>query len=150
MAQRQDRDTFGVHQNRVLQNSSKRNSFSANWEVQSAITHETQDDSSNHWAKEALDVDKNDGRLSRDSWDQADSTTITSIDQPRRIISERWETERKSYEKNRNVMKETGERPTFRTHQFNKSAQEREKKHSIASTQMTDKTERNEGRFVKN
>ncbi|RZB41182.1 unconventional myosin-XV [Asbolus verrucosus] len=143
MAQRQDRDTFGVHQNRVIQNNSKRNSFSANWEVQSAITHETQEDST-HWAKDALDLDKNDGRLSRDSWDQADSTTITSVDQPRRIMSERWETERKSYEKNRNVMKETGERPTFRTHQFNKSAQEREKKHSIASTQMTDKTERNE------
>ncbi|KAJ3645965.1 hypothetical protein Zmor_023581 [Zophobas morio] len=143
MAQRQDRDTFGVHQNRVMQNSSKRNSFSANWEVQSAITHETQEDNT-HWAKDTLEIDKNDGRMSRDSWDQADSTTITSIDQPRRIISERWETERKSYEKNRNVMKETGERPTFRTHQFNKSAQEREKKHSIASTQMTDKTERNE------
>ncbi|XP_008197063.1 unconventional myosin-XV [Tribolium castaneum] len=137
MAQRQDRDTFGVHQNRVLQNNSKRNSFSANWEVQSAITHETQDDST-HWAKDALDLDKTDGRLSRDSWDQADSTTITSSDQPRRIISERWETERKR------VGKETGERPTFRTHQFNKSAQEREKKHSIASTQMTDKTDRND------
>ncbi|XP_044253727.1 unconventional myosin-XV [Tribolium madens] len=137
MAQRQDRDTFGVHQNRVLQNSSKRNSFSANWEVQSAITHETQDDST-HWAKDALDLDKADGRLSRDSWDQADSTTITSSDQPRRIISERWETERKK------VGKDTGERPTFRTHQFNKSAQEREKKHSIASTQMTDKTDRND------
>lgn len=141
MAQRQDRDTFGVHQNRVIQNSSKRNSFSANWEVQSAITHETQDDST-HWAKDALDLDKADGRLSRDSWDQPDST-ITSSDQPRRIISERWETDRK----NRSIVKEGGERPTFRTHQFNKSAQEREKKHSIASTQMTDKTERNDSKW---
>lgn len=40
---------------------------------------------------------------------------------------------------------EPAERPTFRTHMFNKNAQEREKKHSIASTQMTDKTERTEG-----
>lgn len=142
IAQRQDRDTFGVHQNRVTQNNSKRNSFSANWEVQSAITQDTHDENT-HWAKETLDDEKNDGRLSRDSWDQADSTTITSFEQPRR-----WEVEKKSYEKVKHIVKEAGEIPTFRTHQFNKSAQEREKKHSIASTQMTDKSDKNEGKRI--
>lgn len=51
MAQRQNRDTFGVHQNRVVQEaSSKRNSFSANWDAGSSLTQETQDDGV--WAKD--------------------------------------------------------------------------------------------------
>lgn len=147
MAQRQDRDTFGVHQNRVIQNNSKRNSFSANWEVQSSLTHETADDATS-WAKEGADGDKPDGRTSRDSWELAESTTNTSIDP--RHLSERWDREERKFEKSKSVRKEAmnhepAERPTFRTHMFNKNAQEREKKHSIASTQMTDKTERAEG-----
>lgn len=109
MAQRQDRDTFGVHQNR----NSKRNSFSANWEVQSSLTHE---DDGISWAKDAM------------GWDHIDSTTNTSIDQPIR---------------GKKMKDASNDRPiTFRTHQFNKSAQEREKKHSIASTQMTDKSDK--------
>ncbi|KAJ8956705.1 hypothetical protein NQ318_014060 [Aromia moschata] len=147
MAQRQDRDTFGVHQNRVIQNNSKRNSFSANWEVHSSMTQETADDAAS-WAKEGLEVDKHDGRTSRGSWEMADSTTNTSIDP--RHLSEQWEREERKFEKNKNARKEAMnhepiERPTFRTHMFNKSAQEREKKHSVASTLMTDKTERTEG-----
>lgn len=50
---------------------------------------------------------------------------------------DRRETERRE----KKAFKEPTERPTFRTHMFNKSAQEREKKLSVASTQMTDKTE---------
>ncbi|XP_060523322.1 unconventional myosin-XV [Cylas formicarius] len=135
MAQRQDRDTFGVHQNRTM-NSSKRNSFSANWEVQSSLA-ETQDDTS--WAKD--DTDKHDGRTSRDSWDLGDSSAITSVGH--RSVSERWE-ERKYDKNSKTASKESGERPTFRTHQLSKSAREREKKHSVASTAMTDKTDRHE------
>lgn len=95
MAQRQDRDTFGVHQNRVMQQqNSKRNSFSANWEVQSNMT-ETHNDSTS-WAQEGTywsnevgklcfdfwfaDSDRHDGRTSRDSWELAESTTITSTE----------------------------------------------------------------------
>ncbi|KAJ8922961.1 hypothetical protein NQ315_001507 [Exocentrus adspersus] len=144
MAQRQDRDTFGVHQNR----NSKRNSFSANWEVQSSLTHETTDDVAS-WAKEGMEVDKHDGggRTSRDSWELAESTTNTSVEP--RHLAERWDREERKFEKSKSGRKEAMnhepvERPTFRTHMFNKNAQEREKKHSIASTQMTDKTERTE------
>lgn len=62
MAQRQDRDTFGVHQNRnMMQNNSKRNSFSANWDVQSNLTQGTTDDSGGIWGRD--DADKTDGRL---------------------------------------------------------------------------------------
>ncbi|XP_030752101.1 unconventional myosin-XV isoform X2 [Sitophilus oryzae] len=139
MAQRQDRDTFGVHQNRVMNhNNSKRNSFSANWEVQSSIT-ETHHDATS-WAHE--DSDRHDGRISRDSWDMADSTTITSIDA--REVERRWDRDDRKYDKSKNQSKEPSERPTFRTHQLNKSALEREKKHSLASTAMTDKTDRHE------
>ncbi|KAL1494091.1 hypothetical protein ABEB36_009744 [Hypothenemus hampei] len=130
MAQRQDRDTFGVHQNKTIhQNNSKRNSFSANWEVQSNIT-ETHNDATS-WANEDS---AHDGRMSRDSWELAESTTITSIEP-----AGRWERdERKSR------MMSSSERPTFRTHQMNKSALEREKKHSVASTSITDKTDRHQ------
>ncbi|XP_066258344.1 unconventional myosin-XV isoform X2 [Euwallacea similis] len=140
MVQRQDRDTFGVHQNRVMhQNNSKRNSFSANWEVQSNIT-ETHNDATS-WAQE--DSDRNDGRMSRDSWELAESTTITSIEP--RDIGGRWDREERKFEKSRNhQIKDPSERPTFRTHQMNKSALEREKKHSVASTSITDKTDRQE------
>ncbi|KAG5895943.1 hypothetical protein JTB14_016344 [Gonioctena quinquepunctata] len=139
MAQRQDRDTFGVHQNRVVQNS-KRNSFSANWDVQSSLTHDTTDDG--HWGKE---MEKRDER--RDSWDLGETTTNTSVDA--RHMTEMWDREERKFEKNKNIRKEVMrhepvERPTFKTHMFNKSVQEREKKHSVASTQMTDKTERTE------
>ncbi|XP_076273553.1 unconventional myosin 10A isoform X2 [Rhynchophorus ferrugineus] len=139
MAQRQDRDTFGVHQNRVInQNNSKRNSFSANWEVQSNITENHNDATS--WAQE--DSDRHDGRISRDSWELAESTTITSIEP--REVERRWERDERKYDKPKNQSIEPAERPTFRTHQLNKSALEREKKHSLASTAMTDKTDRHE------
>ncbi|XP_048519861.1 unconventional myosin-XV [Dendroctonus ponderosae] len=138
MAQRQDRDTFGVHQNRVQQQNSKRNSFSANWEEQSNMT-ETHNDSTS-WAQE--DSDRHDGRTSRDSWELAESTTITSTEP--RDVGRMWDREERKFEKSRGPMKESGERPTFRTHQLNKSALEREKKHSVASTSMTDKTDRQE------
>lgn len=138
MAQRQDRDTFGVHQNRAPP-SSKRNSFSANWEVHSSVTQGTQDDVA-IWAKEALDMDKHDGRMSRGSsnWERAEST-LTSEPIRKTVTGEQWDLEQKSFEKKN--YKEPVERPTFRTHQFNKSAQEREKKMSV-STQNTEKPEK--------
>ncbi|XP_050297745.1 unconventional myosin-XV isoform X2 [Anthonomus grandis grandis] len=140
MTQRQDRDAFGVHQNRVMQqNNSKRNSFSANWEVHSSMT-ETHNDGTS-WAQE--ESDRHDGRISRDSWELAESTTITSIEP--RDVGGRWDREERKFEKSRGAMKESSsERATFRTHQMNKSALEREKKHSIASTSVTDKTDRHE------
>lgn len=140
MAQRQDRDTFGVHQNRTMQNNSKRNSFSANWEVQSSITQETQDDGVS-WGKDALDVDKHDGRISRDSsWDIAEST-VTSVEPIRKnpLMNDRWDMERK-YDRREKHAQEPSERPTFRTHQFSKIAKEREKKHSVSTVN----TERND------
>lgn len=151
MAQRQDRDTFGVHQNRAVQNNSKRNSFSANWDVQSNITQETQDDPA-IWAKETVDISKIDGRMSRSSsWGQAEST-VTSVEPIRKthpLSNERWDVEvHKNYEKSKSQMiKETNDRPTFRTHQFNKSAQEREKKLSV-STQNTEKLDKMEGKMI--
>ncbi|VEN63077.1 unnamed protein product [Callosobruchus maculatus] len=143
MAQRQDRDTFGVHQNRVhAQNNSKRNSFSANWDVQSSVTQGTTDDG---WGKD--EVDKN--GLRRDSWELAETTTNTSTE-PRHMV-EVWDRDDTKYER-RNGRKEdimrghesSSERPTFRSHMFSKNAHDREKKHSLASTQATDKTEKNE------
>lgn len=139
MAQRQDRDTFGVHQNRAVQNNSKRNSFSANWEVHSTLTQETTQDEGSSWAK---DHEKVDGRTSRtSSWGQAES----SINERKGLgLAERWDVEHK-YERARNSTgQEPMERPTFRTHQFNKSAQQREKKLSV-STQNTDKMDKMEG-----
>lgn len=57
-----------------------------------------------------------------------------------------WDREERKFEKSRNhVIKDPSERPTFRTHQMNKSALEREKKHSVASTSITDKTDHQEG-----
>lgn len=145
MAQRQDRDTFGVHQNRAMQNNSKRNSFSQNWEAQSTMTQETQDESA-IWAKE--NGEKHDGRMSRtSSWGQAEST-VTSVEPTRKahpLSNDRWDAEHKSYEKSKSHAKEPSERPTFRTHMFNKSAQEREKKLSV-STQNTEKLEKMEGK----
>nr|CAH7758737.1 unnamed protein product [Callosobruchus chinensis] len=143
MAQRQDRDTFGVHQNRVhAQNNSKRNSFSANWDVQSSVTQATTDDG---WGKD--EVDKN--GLRRDSWELAETTTNTSTE-PRHMVDV-WDRDETKYER-RNGRKEdimrghesSSERPTFRSHMFSKNAHDREKKHSLASTQATDKTEKNE------
>ncbi|XP_045475987.1 unconventional myosin-XV isoform X2 [Harmonia axyridis] len=147
MAQRQDRDTFGVHQNRVLMESSKRNSFSANWDSQSSITQETQDDM--QWGKDSVDIEKSE---SRDSWDQNDYPVNKMDSMPRRNVqkerverNERRDIERRDTERReKKAFKEPTERPTFKTHMFNKSAQEREKKLSIASTQMTDKTENQE------
>ncbi|KAF2905677.1 hypothetical protein ILUMI_00498 [Ignelater luminosus] len=139
MAQRQNRDTFGVHQNHVGQNNSKRNSFSANWEIQSSLTQDTQDDTSS-WAKEKMDIHF----VRKDSWEQNEST-ITTTEQPRRnisVTSDRWDVEQKVYEKTRSsTPKEPLERPTFRTHQMSKIAQEREKKHSV-STVNTEKQEK--------
>lgn len=57
MAQRQDRDTFGVHQNRAVQNNSKRNSFSANWDAQSSLAPDGHDDAAS-WAKEMAENEK--------------------------------------------------------------------------------------------
>lgn len=141
MAQRQDRDTFGVHQNRTVMNNSKRNSFSANWDIQSSVTQETQDDGTS-WSK---DFDEKQERHARDSWDQPDST-VPSIEVNRKamiLMNDRWDSE-KSFDK-KNVMQEPAERPTFRSHQFSKSAsRDREKKHSV-STQNTEKIEKMEG-----
>ncbi|KAK9739373.1 hypothetical protein QE152_g9077 [Popillia japonica] len=140
MAQRQDRDTFGVHQNRTVMNNSKRNSFSANWDIQSSVTQETQDDGTS-WSK---DFDEKQERHARDSWDQPDST-VPSIEVNRKamiLMNDRWDSE-KSFDK-KNVMQEPAERPTFRSHQFSKSAsRDREKKHSV-STQNTEKIEKME------
>lgn len=138
MAQRQDRDTFGVHQNRVPQHNSKRNSFSANWEVQTSMTQEIKDDMA-AWAKDALDMDKHDGRNSRDSWNVTESTTASMEITRKNMNSERWDGDHKNYEKKSN--KEPVERPTFRTHQLSKSAQEREKKLSV-STQNTERPDK--------
>lgn len=55
MSQRQDRDTFGVHQNLMNQNNSKRNSFSTNWDVQSNATLDTTDDV-HEWTKDKRDA----------------------------------------------------------------------------------------------
>lgn len=154
MAQRQDRDTFGVHQNRVIQNS-KRNSFSANWDAQSNLTQDTTDDGMN-WSKDGIEVEKLDNRR-RDSWDLGETTTNTSAEP--RHLAEAWDREERKFEKfdkyvdkkptaaKREIINESVERPTFKTHMFSKSALEREKKHSIASTQITDKTERTDGEF---
>lgn len=147
MAQRQDRDTFGVHQNKTVMNNSKRNSFSANWDVQSTMTQETQDDTS--WAKDALDLDKQDGRISRDSsWDIAEST-VTSVEPLRKnvLLNDRWDIEQTYEKREKHHIPEPVERPTFRTHQFNKSAKEREKKHSV-STQNTERNDKMEGKFL--
>lgn len=130
MAKRQDRDTFGVHQNRVNQNSSKRNSFSANWEIQSSLTQETHQDD---WSKEKLEFRK-------DSWDQNLSSTEVTPRRNGSVTSDRWEPDPKI----KSPIKEPTERPTFRTHQMNKIALEREKKHSV-STVNTEKAEKLEG-----
>lgn len=152
MAQRQDRDTFGVHQNRVMQNS-KRNSFSANWDTQSSLTQDTTDDGIN-WSKDGIEEEKLDSRR-RDSWDLGETTTNTSAEP--RHLSNAWDREERKYEKmenyiekkpkptKREIVNESIERPTFKSHMFSKGAIEREKKHSIASTQITDKTERTDG-----
>lgn len=154
MAQRQDRDTFGVHQNAVIHTSSKRNSFSANWEVSSSTVHDSRDEVSN-WAKEGIENEKQDGRISTQSsnWDQTESSNMNSeiVQRNISIISrESWEVETKPYNektKHMNYNKENVERPTFRTHQMNRSQQEREKKHSV-STQNTDKQDKLEGNIL--
>lgn len=145
MAQRQDRDTFGVHQNRtVMLNNSKRNSFSANWDIQSSVTQETQDDTTS-WSK---DFDDKQDRMVRDGWDQPDST-ITSTEANRKsmiLMNDRWDND-KGFEK-KNLTQEPMERPTFRTHQFSKSvSRKREKKHSV-STQNTEKIDKMEGKLL--
>lgn len=138
MSQRQDRDTFGVHQNRVAQNNSKRNSFSANWEMQSSMTQETQDDIIS-WGKDRLDDNRR-----KDSWDQNGSITSTEPSKKMSFMStDNWEMEVKT----RAHPKEPAERPTFRTHQMNKIAQEREKKHSVSTTN-TEKTEKIESKSL--
>lgn len=156
MAQRQERDTFGVHQNRVVQNS-KRNSFSVNWDAQSNLTQDTTDDCVN-WSKDGMEFDKLDSRR-RDSWDLGETTTNTSAEP--RNLADVWDREERNfakfekYENNKakslkcDILSESGERPTFKSHMFSKSAQEREKKHSVASTQITDRTERTEGEYIK-
>ncbi|KAL3274440.1 hypothetical protein HHI36_015828, partial [Cryptolaemus montrouzieri] len=139
MAQRQDRDTFGVHQNRNLMENSKRNSFSANWDSQSSMTQETQEDM--NWGKDSMEMDK---PISRDSWDQNEYPITTMDAMPRRNgqIDRLDREERRDIERReKKVFKEPSERPTFKTHMFSKNAHEREKKLSVASTQMTDKTE---------
>lgn len=149
MSQRQDRDTFGVHQNRVVQNNSKRNSFSANWDIQSSLTQETQDDAIS-WGKERLDEKRELHRTRRDSWDQNGSITSTEPSKKMSFVSsDNWDTDGKGYEKSRGYCKEPAERPTFRTHQMNKIAQEREKKHSVSTT-ATEKTEKLESKSVFN
>lgn len=130
MAQRQDRDTFGVHQNKaVMSNNSKRNSFSANWDIQSNITQDTQDDATS-WAK---DIDKHDGRMSRDSWEEGDG----DIRRVSALLSNRWNDDQKA-----KIRSEPSERPTFRTHQYSsKVEKEREKKHSVSTISNTDKND---------
>lgn len=154
MAQRQDRDTFGVHQNTVLHGNSKRNSFSANWEVNSSTAHDSREEF-NNWAKDGIDSEKQDGRMSRQSsnWDQTESSNINDSEIVQRnifiISNERWENENKPYmekSKHMNYGKENVDRPTFRTHQMNRSQQEREKKHSV-TTQNTDKQDKLEGKY---
>lgn len=151
MAQRQDRDTFGVHQNRVLQNA-KKNSFSASWDVQSTMTQDTNEDAIN-WSKVGLEMDKLDGRR-RDSWDLGETVTNNTIEP--RHLAESWDREEIKFEKHGNkkpkpAVRETNndsvDRPTFKSHMFSKNAHEREKKLSVASTQMTDKTDRNESKY---
>lgn len=148
MAQRQDRDTFGVHQNMVMHSSSKRNSFSANWEVSTSLTQETREEV-NNWAKDGMDAEKHDGRLSRESsnWDTSETNEIRH-----RNISvtsnDRWDMDNRNMERRHlSSSKENLERPTFRTHQMSKSQQEREKKLSV-STQNTDKPEKLDGKFL--
>lgn len=92
----------------------------------------------------------------KQGWEPAESVTSTEAP-PRRLnnppvaamTSDRWDTsERKQQhaEKSKSYSREPVDRPTFRTHQYNKSAQEREKKHSIASTLTTEKADTMEGR----
>lgn len=93
----------------------------------------------------------------KQGWEPAESVTSTEAP-PRRLnnppvavmTSDRWDTsERKQQqhtEKSKSYSREPVDRPTFRTHQYNKSVQEREKKHSIASTLTTEKADTMEGR----
>lgn len=67
------------------------------------------------------------------------------------MTSDRWDhdgqrRQQQQLEKSKSYGREPADRPTFRTHQFNKSAQEREKKHSVASTLTTDKADTMEGK----
>lgn len=78
-------------------------------------------------------------------------TTTDASTEPRHMI-DIWDREERRFDK-KNLKRESGineavDRPTFRTHMFSKNAHEREKKHSIASTQITDKTERTDGMYV--
>ncbi|KAF5306868.1 hypothetical protein FQA39_LY00098 [Lamprigera yunnana] len=148
MAQRQNRDTFGVHQNLVEQSNSKRNSFSANWDIQSSLAHDTHNESANNWAKEKFEKSS----MRKDSWAQSESPLVIKTEQAvtqKNIVStlnEEWNDEIQDFEK-RSIqtkeIKEPDERPTFRTHQFSKIAKEREKKHSVSTinTEKTDKLE---------
>ncbi|KAK4873712.1 hypothetical protein RN001_013072 [Aquatica leii] len=145
MAQRQDRDTFGVHQNLVEQSNSKRNSFSANWDIQTSLAQETQEGSTNNWSREKSPIRKN-------SWEQTESiiTTEQIVIRKNNITTanDHWDEETKNSEKpiHKTDINEPIERPTFRTHQFNKVAKEREKKHSVSTinTERTDKIEASE------
>lgn len=95
--------------------------------------------------------------VDKQGWEPAESVASTEPP-PRRLnnsvaamTSDRWDTsERKQQvaaEKSKSYGREPVDRPTFRTHQYNKSAQEREKKHSIASTLTTEKADTMEGRM---
>ncbi|KAB0792987.1 hypothetical protein PPYR_12607 [Photinus pyralis] len=140
MAQRQERDTFGVHQNLVEQSNSKRNSFSANWDIQSSLTQDTQDDGASNWAKF-------DHANRKDSWDQSEIIKMEQNVTRRSMVAamnEHWDDEPKPKAQAKDH--EPTERPTFRTHQMNKVAKEREKKHSV-STINTEKTEKLECNF---
>lgn len=126
--------------------SSKRNSFSANWEVNSSLTQEIHE--VGNWAKDGMDSEK-EGRMSRQSsnWDQNESSIMTGSEMPHRASvtsNDRWEMESKVYMDKKRHSNENIDRPTFRTHQMNRSQQEREKKHSV-STQNTDKQDKLEG-----
>ncbi|XP_017773416.1 PREDICTED: unconventional myosin-XV [Nicrophorus vespilloides] len=126
MAQRQDRDTFGVHQNRnsMMNLSSKRNSFSANWDIQSSVTQDTQEEE-----EKIIETSR------RDSWDEPDLGEKRSKINP--LLNDRWDLDPKP--KMMMMMQQQqqsdtpSERPTFRTHQFSKAEKEREKKHSVST-----------------
>lgn len=94
----------------------------------------------------------------KQGWEAAESLASTEPPPPQRLnvsvaamTSDRWDSgERKQQlqplEKSKSYGREPADRPTFRTHQFNKSAQEREKKHSVASTLTTEKADTMEGK----
>ncbi|XP_025836405.1 unconventional myosin-XV [Agrilus planipennis] len=147
MAQRQDRDTFGVHQNQTVSGNSKRNSFSANWDIQNSFSQKTSEET--NWTKD-IESNHNERPTRKSSWDQ--SEVSISVDKVRKLSQknsfEKWETEEKAADQKQKPSQfvkrdEPHERPTFRTHQMSKNAKEKEKRLSV-STVHTEKLEGSE------